>query len=309
MFRTILFTLCALSAAPVYAQQPAEVYKNPADHGENYYIKFEPKGSPKGMLVLIARTLSDSSMHYAREQGLLVLDVVPLKATQNIELMTSPDLSPRMDAMIAEVAKAHKVPAGKIVVGGMSAAGTAALRYAAYCGAGKSAGKVELAGVFGVDPPLDYERMFDAYTHALARNFSVPAVNEANAVTGILRATYGGSPDEQRTAYQAASPYSHAAKDGGPNVAPLNNMAVRIYSEPDINWWIENRRQDLYEMNILDDAALIDQLRVNGNQQTSLILTENKGYRGDGSRHPHSWTIVDEKGLLDWCLEVCAAKK
>ena len=36
-------------------------------------------------------------------------------------------------------------------------------------------------------------------------------------------------------------------------------MAVRLYTEPDVNWWIDNRRKDYYDLNSIDDAALINQ--------------------------------------------------
>ena len=32
------------------------------------------------------------------------------------------------------------------------------------------------------------------------------------------------------------------------------------------------------------------------------IPTENKGYRANGNRHPHSWSIVDKENLMNWIL-------
>jgi hypothetical protein len=53
-------------------------------------------------------------------------------------------------------------------------------------------------------------------------------------------------------------------------------------------------------MNAIDLAALVNELKIRGNQQSELIITHNKGYQPDGTRHPHSWRIVDEKDLVDW---------
>jgi len=34
-----------------------------------------------------------------------------------------------------------------------------------------------------------------------------------------------------------------------------------------------------------------------------LSETQNKGIRGDGARHPHSWSIVDQEELIEWILK------
>ena len=111
----------------------------------------------------------------------------------------------------------------------------------------------------------------------------------------------GGSPEESLDAYINYSPYSYIADDGG-NAKYYSNIAIRTYTEPDVNWWIANRGKDYYGMNSVDKAGLINQLRILGNDNAELITTTDKGYRPNGGRHPHSWSIVDEKELVDWFL-------
>jgi hypothetical protein len=84
----------------------------------------------------------------------------------------------------------------------------------------------------------------------------------------------------------------------------LKGIAIRAYTEPDVNWWIETRRKDYYSMNSIDLAALINELKIFGNENSELIITNNKGYMPDGNRHPHSWSIVDEKEMVDWFLRL-----
>jgi hypothetical protein len=43
-------------------------------------------------------------------------------------------------------------------------------------------------------------------------------------------------------------------------------------------------------------------LKKDGFKHVELITTENKGYRANGQRHPHSWSIVDGKDLIKWML-------
>jgi hypothetical protein len=80
----------------------------------------------------------------------------------------------------------------------------------------------------------------------------------------------------------------------------LRELPLRLYTEPDVGWWIENRGTDYYGMNALDAAAMVNQLRILGNTRAELVTTTGRGYRADGSRHPHSWSIVDQGDLAIW---------
>ena len=88
----------------------------------------------------------------------------------------------------------------------------------------------------------------------------------------------------------------------GGNAKYFDDISIRTYTEPDVHWWIANRRKDYYVMNSVDMAGLINQLTILGNENAELITTADKGYRPDGTRHLHSWNIVDEKELIDWFL-------
>lgn len=44
-------------------------------------------------------------------------------------------------------------------------------------------------------------------------------------------------------------------------------------------------------------------LKENEFRYVEYIPTENKGYRSNGERHPHSWSIVDGTDLVNWMLE------
>ncbi len=57
-------------------------------------------------------------------------------------------------------------------------------------------------------------------------------------------------------------------------------------------------------MNAMDAARLRNQLLILGNREAKLITTDQKGYRPDGTRHPHSWHIVDNVELIEWFLNL-----
>ncbi|MES2425751.1 MAG: hypothetical protein V4560_02220 [Bacteroidota bacterium] len=283
------------------AQRPLYVYKNPTDSTDNFYTKRIPTVPIKGVLVLTLRSLSNSSKDYALRNGILLLSVIPVKADNALLYMTDDLVLTRIDEMITEVIHTYHIPVNKVIIGGMSVAGTASIRYAEYCSEGHSKGKIQPVGAFGVDPPLDYERFYKASYNAVKRNFNTDAVDEGKAIVKLFNQKFGGSPNDYLKAYQVASPFCYSAINGG-NARLLDKTAIRLYTEPDINWWIENRRRDYYDFNSIDEAALINQLKLDGNTRAELITTINKGYQEDGSRHPHSWSIIDEKDMLDWCL-------
>jgi hypothetical protein len=85
-------------------------------------------------------------------------------------------------------------------------------------------------------------------------------------------------------------------------------MPILAITEPDILWWMEERGVDYYGLNSIDLASFINDLRIRGNKKAKLITTTGKGYRANGMRHPHSWSIVDTDELVKWCTEIIETK-
>lgn len=114
----------------------------------------------------------------------------------------------------------------------------------------------------------------------------------------------GGVPETVSKNYIYYSTFSNSEKDGG-NAKYLKNIPVRIYNDVDVNWWLTNRNTDLYDMNALDQSAMINFLHRNGNTKAEFINAFGKGYRLEGTRHPHSWSIVEPVDCIKWILK-CA---
>jgi len=112
-----------------------------------------------------------------------------------------------------------------------------------------------------------------------------------------------GNPVQMLTNYINYSPFCYTAEHGG-NARFLKDIAIRAYTEPDVHWRIDKRGKDYYGRNAIDAVALINQLKIDGNKNAELILTDNSCYRPDGTRQPHSWFIVDEEELLDWFMKI-----
>jgi hypothetical protein len=96
--------------------------------------------------------------------------------------------------------------------------------------------------------------------------------------------------------------YSRNQLEGG-NARYLKNVPVRIYSDPDIDWQMKNRHVDYYDMNALDQAAMINELNLMGNNEAEFINALGKGYRLNGMRHPHSWSLVEPEDCINWIMK------
>lgn len=275
------------------------VYNNSKDSTQNFYIIRLPKDNIKGLLVLNDRALSDSSKLEAYNLGICILTVVP--TSQSLDNLTSNDVLNTIDQMIDAITTKYKIAKQKVIIGGMSVAGTGAIRYVQYCYSNKSKHGIKPVGVFAVDPPLDYQRLYNEAKKSIQRNFNKDAVDEGKMITELLTKNLNGTPEINIQQYQVSSPFCYSANNGG-NAYLLNKTAIRLYTEPDINWWINNRRKDYYDINAIDNAALINQLKLNGNSEATLITTSDKGVKLNG--HPHSWSIVNEHELLLWCNQL-----
>ena len=116
---------------------------------------------------------------------------------------------------------------------------------------------------------------------------------------------FGGPPETHRAAYENIAPYSRSAEDGG-NAKLLADTAIRLYTEPDVLWWMETRFLDYYDMNAVDAAAFVNQLKQLGNSRAELVVTNGRGYRWGGDRHPHSWGILEPAAAVAWMAELFA---
>ena len=293
----------------VLGQQTRVVQPNQQDPLAGSYRIHEPSGKPVGLLVLIpggAATHDEFGAEGSTPSGLpqrltgqQIVTIVP--SAGGFSHWLEDGFLRHLDAIVAETLRNHRIPIDHVVVGGFSAGGTAAVRYAEFCAARRSAGGVRVRAVFAVDAPLDFGRFWRGETLAVRRKAHPRFVGEAKAVLADMRRVLGGSPDDQPARYLQMSPFSAFAEDGG-QARLLADVAVRLYTEPDIHWWRTNRLVDYYSMNALDAASLILQLQLLGNRQAELITTEGRGIRPDGSRHPHSWSIVEEPALGTWIL-------
>jgi hypothetical protein len=295
--KKFLCVMLLFSGLDAFSQK--KVFRNPNDTTQNCYQIFLPKTPVKGLIVVAYNNFVKPEL--ATEQGLAIVSVYP--SSEYLNTLFDTAVITLLDEMIVEICDAYQIPKSKVVVGGLSAGGTFAVRYAAYCFQNGSKNSIKPAAIFAIDPPLDYERFWYECSRKVKLNFHEAAVAEGKMVLDWMQTKLGGTPEKMTENYHKIAPYSRNAPNGG-QIQYLKNLPIRLYHEPDVNWWIKNRRQDYASMNSIDCAGAINELQIQGNTKAELITTYNKGYREDGMRHPHSWSILDEKELVQWCLGI-----
>jgi hypothetical protein len=208
-----------------------------------------------------------------------------------------------IEQYINEVISNFNIPKTNLLFCGMSLEGTRALKLAMFANCSDSKYNIKPKAIVICDSPLDMVRFHKEMVKAKKLNFNPVTANEGTWVSGYLESNLGGTPETNFNSYVEYSPYCYS-DDSIKNFLNFEDIAIRAYTEPDVNWWIETRRKDYYSMNSIDLAALINELKIAGNENAELLITNNKGYLPDGTRHPHSWSIVNEKEMIDWFLKL-----
>lgn len=292
-----------------FSQTTEYVYKNANDSTYNCYLTVLPDHSDiKGLIIRdyssLPTPIKTGSYPYkwrdlALENGLAILYTV----TSNFfpELYYNDSGLVILDELVHEVIQKHAIPKQNIFIGGISASGTRALKYAQFCEMGKSKFNIQIKGVFAVDSPLDFERFYNSASKHKS-NFKKGMLWEAKLMVKVFPAKLGGTPETNLIAYQSQSVYSATDSTGG-NAKNLINTSTILFHEPDIDWWIKERGSTYYDINSYDIAGIYNYLKLNNHQDVELITTTGKGFNRKGERNCHSWSIVDEQYLIDWIIQ------
>jgi len=200
------------------------------------------------------------------------------------------------DKIIKDVRSKHQLIDPKFYVGGFSIGGSCAIKYAENAA-------IKPTAVFAIDPPLDLERFYNSAKRDIRLSKDGEANPENVYMIERLEKETGGNPSTHLVEYYKISPYSFSDTTQT-EIKKLSNIPLRIYTEPDINWWLQERGADFTSINASTCSAMINELNRLGNQNAVLLTTQNKGYRKpDNRRHPHSWSIVDNDELIQWLLQ------
>jgi hypothetical protein len=210
----------------------------------------------------------------------------------------------KLDSLIGLAVNKYGYNPKNIIIGGFSAGGYGAMKYTVNSKMENTKLHYFPKAVFSVDAPLDIERWYYSLKSITERNpKDNKAYGEAFYITGMLKDLFGGDPSEKPELYEMNSVVTIKKQDGG-NVKYLKSTPILLFTEPDINWYIDNMNLDYTQINAIDQAAIINILKLQGNKNAELVVTSGKGFRPDlgNIRMPHSWQIVDEIFLSNWII-------
>ena len=192
-----------------------------------------------------------------------------------------------------------------LFIGGMSLGGFTTVRFSEMAVERKDTLVIPKA-IFTVDPPLDHIAMYNYCIRELERECPNPDANqlgkgEAKWILDYYSRNFGDLQKDSSN-YVTNSCYSASLSNGG-NARYLMGIPVNMIHEIDLMWLVKERCRDLTDANVISSSKFINYLYNSGNENAILTLTQNKGFRSDGRRHPHSWSIAEPTVTLNWLMQ------
>ena len=201
---------------------------------------------------------------------------------------------------ITKIVNEQNLSEKNIFIGGFSSGGNISLLISNYLVNNKS--QIQPKGVFVVDSPIDLLGLYRTAEKNLKLNFSESSVAESKWIKEMLDNEFG-NPETGIANYEINSPFTLETQNID-NLKSLEKLKIRFYSEPDLKWWKEHAKNDYEDLNAFYIQKLSEHLKTDfGKNNVEFIKTKNKGYRKNGERHPHSWSIVNEQDLVNWMTE------
>ncbi|MBL7900644.1 MAG: hypothetical protein JNK73_01505 [Bacteroidia bacterium] len=292
-----------LSRTVISDNDSTNIYVGDNNRKELYYDALIPDGEIRGTIILLPGTWSSTEYNLSSTSSICELAIknhlAVLVFSINQRLTLIDPVLDLMNAMISSAIKKYKLPENKFVLGGWSMGGIFSLRYAEFANQDSTKTVIVPRAVFNCDGPCDLANIYNNFKRKLSKN---PGQNEPAYGTKELEKYCKGTPDSPGNLYNYYSPYSHHLNDGG-NAKYLIHTPIRIYADVDPVWWMKNRDVDAYDLNALDQTAMIQKLNDMGNKKAEFINNYQKGYRIEGNRHPHSWSIVEPIDFINWVLK------
>lgn len=288
-------------------QKIEKVYLNKKDSTVSCYTVIHPTKLPVNGFICLLPSFNETAEKVLRQSDLPkvsarngFLTFIPTLATGTLSFGIDSISQQSLRDIIDDVTSRYELTGKQFFIGGFSIGGSCAIKYAESAMIDNI--PIKPTAVFAIDPPLDFERFYNSSLRDVRLSVQARPSQENVYMIDRIEKEMGGTPQTSLSNYHKLSPYSFSDTTQTA-IRILRTTPIRIYSEPDVNWWVTNRGADFSSMNVLDASAMINELQRLGNKNAVLVTTHNKGYRKPGNqRHPHSWSIVDNDELVKWLL-------
>lgn len=269
--------------------------------GKTYHV-VAPPSAPKG-LILLFPDFNQSTRQLLSETEIEELAYIHGVATAVIpcgpKLYADREVVKLINQVVDSVSSNYQFSNEKVIIGGIGAGGTIALRYTAYCLTYPDDYFLRPKAVFAVDAAVDLEVKYESLQRELQHNGSSNGI-EAELYLEIMNRELGGSPADKAYRYQGLSPFNRHEPKGG-NATQLQTIPVRLYYDLDINWQLKQHHRSLYDMNVLAGSEMIKQLLLNGNHHADLIINSRNDSQHPNKRNPLI-SIVDDIEWTEWVM-------
>ncbi len=302
----LIFCLLQLLLMSIsFGQKLETVYLDVKDTTSNMYIALVPQKTPIHSYLFLLDGFGSAPRSvlvetglptYAAQQGILV--ILPILKSGPLYFGSDSTSQASLKEMIEKVEAQYHLKGKPFYIGGFSIGGTCAVKYAEL--AIQKNYPVPPKAVFAVDPPLDWERFYNAARRVVRLSEKGKVNSEVSYMIDRIEKEMGGNPQTAIENYYEQSPYSYTDTTQRA-IKALIKTPVMIITEPDIQWWLQQRGYDYSYINCMDQAAMINELQKAGNDKAVLVTTTNKGFRPPNhNRHPHSWSIADPEQVVRW---------
>ncbi len=307
LFASLLSILCFGQQRPTPFMNVEKILLDSSDADYGYYLSVKPQsGNIDGVVVLLPGfgqksedIFLDTWLHqFAAQNNLLTIGFAG-----RLRLAADDIIREKLNAVLTDVLARYPVNKSDFVFGGFSAGGAIALRYVEWCKQFPEQYPVDPKGVFMADAPVDLFHSWNMTQTLKEKAYSKVSIDEANWIEKVYRNIYGATPAEDPKKFAQLTPFS-MDEQHSKNEVYLKDVAVRAYHDVDIAWRLNNRNQSVQYSNYLATSELINRLLLLGNERAEFVQTHRTGFRRNGKRHPHSWSIIDEKECVDWILTI-----
>ena len=270
---------------------------------EQEYELYKPNQKASAVLILFGG-YPESIEDIKREFKILDVaernNVVVLVMNYNQRIWLEEEEKHSLAKKLQDIIVQNELPTNNIYIGGFSSGGIVSLLISDFI-MGVKQFHITPKGVFIVDSPVDLAELYEGAKKNIANNFSEVSVQESTWIIQTLDSQFG-NPKADISIYEKHSVYTLSTNNID-NVRELKNTKIRLYTEPDTTWWKKYKMANYQQMNAFHIKKLSEDLKKNEFEYVEYIPTTNRGYRANGERHPHSWSIVDKNDLMNWILE------
>lgn len=268
---------------------------------EDYELHM-PAKQAKAVLILFGdypESIEDIKREFNILETTKIKNIAVLFLNYNKKLWLEENEKHQLANQLQEIFEKNQLPTNNIYIGGFSSGGVISLSISDYI-LGMKKFYIDPKGIFIVDSPIDLVALYTSSEKNIKQNFSEVSVQESNWIIENLGNTLGNPKDDIKK-YESKSVFTFKTNNTS-NLQHLKNTKIRLYTEPDTLWWKKNRMADYDQTNAFCIKKVAERLKEEGFEKVQYITTTNKGYRANGNRHPHSWSIVDKNDLVNWML-------